>query len=57
VGVWLSVLHFDAARFFFFVFLANLLGIVMGSVVVFSLLKFYKADGKIKKKSEEIANE
>jgi uncharacterized hydrophobic protein (TIGR00271 family) len=55
VGVWLSVLDFDAARFFFFVFFANLLGIVMGSIVVFSLLRFYKADRKIKEKSEEIA--
>lgn len=55
VGVWLSVLHFEAARFFFFVFLANTLGIVMGSVVVFSLLRFYKADGKVKEKSEELS--
>lgn len=57
VGVWLSVFHFEAARFFFFVFFANLLGIVMGSIVVFSLLKFYKVDKKVKEKLEEIVNE
>lgn len=47
VGIWLSALQFETARFYFLVFLFNLFGIVMGSVVVFSLLRFYRADKKI----------
>lgn len=47
VGVWLSAFQFETARFYFLVFLFNLFGIVMGSVVVFSMLKFYRANKKI----------
>lgn len=54
MGVWLSTLQFEVARFYFLVFLFNLFGIVIGSVVVFSLLRFYRADKKIQE--EEAAS-
>jgi len=54
VGIWLSALQFDAARFYFLVFLFNLFGIVMGSVVVFSLLKFYRTEKTIEQKEADI---
>lgn len=41
-GIWLSVLNLDNARFYFLVFLFNLIGILVGSFAVFYLLKFYK---------------
>jgi len=63
-AMWLSVRDLEQARFYIFVFLFNLLGIVMGSLVVFSMLKFYtsgdlaeKKIEKIKKEEEEIAKE
>jgi len=63
-AMWLSVRDLEQARFYVFVFLFNLLGIVMGSLVVFSMLKFYtsgdlaeKKIEKIKKEEEEISKE
>jgi uncharacterized hydrophobic protein (TIGR00271 family) len=50
VGIWLSMLNFEAARFYFAVFLLNLFGIIIGSLVIFVMLKFYKAEEKIHKK-------
>lgn len=55
VGIWLSALQFDAARFYFLVFLFNLFGIVMGSVIVFSLLKFYRTEKAIEEKEADLA--
>jgi len=52
VGIRLAGLDGDAARFYFLVFLFNLFGIIMGSLVVFSLLKFYKIEEKVKKEHE-----
>jgi len=52
VGIRLAGLDGDAARFYFLVFLFNLLGIIMGSLVVFSLLKFYKVEDKVVKEKE-----
>lgn len=51
VGVWLSALEFETARFYFLIFVFNLLGIIMGSLIVFSLLKFYRMKGELEKKS------
>ncbi len=42
VGVWLSQGNFELARFFLVVFLFNIVGIVMSSIIVFSILDFYK---------------
>jgi len=47
IGIGLSGLNLEFVRFYFSVFLFNLLGVVTGSLVAFSLLKFYKAEKKI----------
>lgn len=47
IGVGISSLDFWLARFNFLIFLFNLLGIVGGSLVVFSLLQFYKTKEKV----------
>ena len=57
VGIWLSVLDLATARFYFLVFFSNLVGIILGSFIVFSLLKFYKAEGKVLAKGKEIEKE
>ena len=53
VGIWASSFQFTIVRFYFFVFLFNLLGIIVGSLIVFSLLKFYRARGELERKSTE----
>ncbi len=50
VGIWISQLNFGAARFDFSVFLLNLFGIVIGSLVIFTLQRFYKSSERIHKK-------
>lgn len=50
VGIWLSKFDIASSRFYFSVFLLNLFGIVIGSLVVFSLLRFYRARDQIHKK-------
>ncbi len=57
VGIWLSTLDLATARFYFLVFFSNLVGIILGSFVVFSLLKFYKAESKVLAKGKEIEKE
>ncbi len=47
VGIWLSVLDFVAARFYLFVFIFNLVGVVVGALIVFSMLKFYRAGRRV----------
>jgi uncharacterized hydrophobic protein (TIGR00271 family) len=47
VGIALSLADFESARFYFFVFLFNFIGIAMGSLTVFSLLKFHRTEKKI----------
>lgn len=42
VGIWLATLQLDLMRYFLVVFLFNLAGIIMGSMIVFSMLGFYK---------------
>lgn len=53
IGIWLSALKFELVRFYFLVFFLNLVGVVVGSLVVFSLLKFYKSEARVQKKVEE----
>lgn len=57
IGIWASTFEFTIVRFYFFVFLFNLLGIIVGSLVVFSLLKFYRAKGELERKSTEVQQE
>jgi len=47
VGIWLAQVEVNNARFFLMVFLFNLIGIIMGSMIVFSMLKFYKTDDEV----------
>lgn len=44
VGIFFATGEFDLGRFFMVVFLLNIVGIILGSLIVFSLLKFYKTD-------------
>jgi len=53
VGIWLATFDMELFRFFLFVFLFNLVGIIMGSMIVFSMLGFYKVGKHIEKKIEE----
>ncbi|MDE2001269.1 MAG: DUF389 domain-containing protein [Patescibacteria group bacterium] len=57
VGIQLSVLNIDLVRFYFLVFLFNVVGIILGSFVVFSLLKFSKAEKTVAAKGKEIVAE
>jgi len=59
VGIWLSALNFANAQFFLFVFLFNLIGIFIGSVIVFIALDFERVEErveKIEKEQEKISN-
>jgi len=47
VGILLSLLDFNGVRFWLTVFLLNLVGILVGSFVVFTMSKFYKVEEKI----------
>lgn len=48
VGVWLSQGDAALSRYFFLVFIFNFLGIMMSSMIVFSLLNFYRSADNIK---------
>lgn len=50
IGIGIGNLDFTVARFNFLIFLFNLLGIIAGSLVVFSLLQFYKTKGEVHEK-------
>lgn len=52
IGIGLGSLNFELARANFFTFIFNFLGIFLGSLSVFSLLKFYKAGKKIQEESK-----
>ena len=47
VGLGFSVMNIDVVRYNFFMFFFNLLGVLVGSLLVFSLLKFYKVGQKV----------
>lgn len=53
IGISLSLFDFEVARFSFLIFLLNMVGILVGSLVVFSLLKFYKTEKQVEKKVGE----
>ena len=53
IGIGLSSLKLSALRFSSLIFIFNLIGIVLGSMVVFSLLKFYKSEQIVKKTIEK----
>lgn len=47
VGIGLSALNPELTRFYFFVFLLNSFGIIIGGLIIFSLLKFHEAKEEI----------
>jgi uncharacterized hydrophobic protein (TIGR00271 family) len=57
VGIWLATLELELMRFYLFVFLFNLFGIIMGGLIVFSMMKFQKTERKIEAKMDEVIKE
>lgn len=57
IGIGVGKFDFDFAVFYLVIFLLNMLGILMGSLVVFSLSKFHRMDHTIKQKNEEVVVE
>jgi len=53
VGIGMSFWDIDIVRFHALIYLFNLLGIIVGSLVVFTLLKFYRAVREVERKSKE----
>jgi len=47
IGIGFSAWAFDIVRFNIFIFFLNLVGVLMGSILVFSTLKFYKTKDKL----------
>jgi uncharacterized hydrophobic protein (TIGR00271 family) len=56
VGLGLSVFMIEVIRYNFFVFFFNLLGVLVGSLLVFSVLKFYKIEKKVEQEAEKQEN-
>ena len=57
IGIGIGTLNGELARFYLLIFIFNLLGIIAGSLVVFSLLQFYKTKDVVQKKSAEVEME
>lgn len=57
VAIWLSVGEGALMRFFFFVFLFNMIGIIMGGMIVFSLMRFAESEKTIDKKVAQVIEE
>lgn len=47
VAIWLANNDVEMAKIFFLIFLFNMFGIIMSSMVVFSLLRFYRSEHHI----------
>ncbi len=47
LGIGLAGLQFAVIRFNLFIFFFNLIGVLVGSLIVFSLFKFYKVERKV----------
>lgn len=57
VGIWLADWELGLARFYFYIFVLNVVGITLGSLIVFSMLKFYKADQHVKDTAIKVEEE
>jgi len=59
-GIWASAAalsperSFDLARYFLVIFASNLVGFIVGSLIVFSVLKFHKSEKRIQEKVAEV---
>jgi len=49
VGVAIAALNVEVIRFYLLVFIFNVLGVVIGSLIVFSLLKFHQTEKKVER--------
>lgn len=56
VAIWLGSGEFDLMRFFLMVFLFNVMGIIGGSMILFSMFKFYRSEGQIHQTVNQIEN-
>lgn len=54
VGIGIASWAGEVIRFYFFVFLLNSIGVIVGSLVVFSLLKFHKSEKRIQQEAQKI---
>ena len=57
IGIALSSLSFELARFSFLIFLFNFVGIVLGSIIAFALMKFQRSQEEVKKDVKQIEKE
>jgi uncharacterized hydrophobic protein (TIGR00271 family) len=57
IGLALASLNLETARFYFMISLFNLLGVIVGSLIVFSLLKFHKTEKKVEREAKAVAAE
>lgn len=57
VAVWLADGDFDRARHFFFVLVLNIIGVILGAIIVFSMLRFYRVEKHIEDKVEKVLQE
>ncbi len=53
IGIEMGALDFEAARFYLLIFVLNFVGILIGSIIVFSLLRFQRSGWEVKKKVKE----
>lgn len=53
IGINLGALDFEATRYYLLIYILNLVGIIVGSLVIFSLLKFQKSGWQLKRKIQE----
>ena len=54
VGMWVSDGMWGEAQFFFIVFILNIIGIIVGSMIVFTILEFYKTENKLDVREGEL---
>jgi len=54
VGTFIGLGNIDYARYYLLVFLFNIVGIIGGSMILFSMFKFYKSSKVIEKKLDRI---
>ncbi|MBD3156642.1 DUF389 domain-containing protein, partial [Candidatus Peregrinibacteria bacterium] len=54
LGINLGTFSFEYARFYLIIYFLNLFGIIVGSLIVFSLLKFQKSKKIVKEKVKEV---
>jgi uncharacterized hydrophobic protein (TIGR00271 family) len=53
IGIYLGLLDLETARFFLLIFVLNFVGILLGSMIVFSLLKFQRSGWEVHRQVQE----